>query len=424
MNMDKDYKISPSFRFSLWGFMGFFVIALISSFIFKTEITVKGQARTLPKGDVWKIHTQMDGIVSSYHLFNGKEVKKGDILLTLEDDIYRKNIHNLKQSLAESQCLTESYTFLLSLSDEELYQDIQHDEKDDKCVSFNISLHFGRLFKQLNQLKLTEKQYEDKIKSYEAEKILLTDIAQLNRDNFERQEKLYEKKLTTLLNFEQAQQAYLGSQQRLSEINSEISTLNYRLQLSQKERETEINNNRYSWFMNRASSQQDVNEFAISLDREEHLKERSIITAPIDGIIDNKNINGVGDIVTQQTEIASIIPLGEDLIVRAHFLNRDIGLVNKGQKSWIKLDAFPMERYELLEGEVTHISSESVLLNNEWFYAVDIRLSRQYILEKTLKHPLKSGMTGEADIVVGQRRLISFLFEPIFRAFYEVAKEP
>lgn len=424
MNIDKDYKISPSFRFTLWGVIGVFVLALISSFIFQTEITVKGQARTLPKGDVWKIHSQMDGIISSYHIFNGKEVKKGETLITLEDDIYRKNINNIKESLAESQCLTDSYSFLLSLSDEELYQDINLDNQKDKCVAFNVSLHFGRLFKQLNQLKLTEKQYEDKIKSYGAEKLLLTDIAQLSRDNFERQEKLYEKKLTTLLNFEQAQQSYLSSQQRLSELNSEISTLEYRLKLSQKERETEINNNRYSWFMNRASSQQDVNEFTIALDTEKHIQERTTITAPIDGIIDNKNINGVGDIVSQQVEIASIIPSGEDLIVRANFLNRDIGLVSKGQKAWIKLDAFPMERYELLEGKVTHISSESVLLNNEWFYAVDIHLNRQYILEKTLKHPLKSGMTGEADIVVGKRRLISFLFEPIFRAFYEVAKEP
>ncbi len=424
MNIEKEYKISPTFRLTLWGVIIVFIIGFASSFIFKTEITVKGTARTLPKGDVWKIYSQMDGIVAYYDIFNGKEVKKGDVLITLEDDIYNKNITNIQKSLEESRCLSDSYTFLLSLTDEELYKDLETNEKQNKCVAFNISLHYGRLFKQLNQLKLTENQYEDKIRSYTEEKALLTDIVALSHDNFERQEKLYQKKLTTLLNLEQSQQSYLQSKQRLSELESEISTLKYRIELSQKERETEINNSRYSWFMARTGSQQDITEYTILLNTEKNIKERTSITAPVDGIIDNKNINGVGDIVNRQIEIASIIPQGEDLIIRADFLNRDIGLVNKGQTAWIKLDAFPMERYELLEGEVMHISSESILKKNEWFYSVDIRLEKQYIMEKDIKHPLKSGMTGEADIVVGKRRFISFLFEPIFRAFYEVAKEP
>ncbi len=266
--------------------------------------------------------------------------------------------------------------------------------------------------------------YNDKIQSLTEEKTLLEDILTLSQDNFERQEKLYKQKLTTLLNFEQAQQSFLQIKKQFSSLESDISNLQSQLKLSQKERETEISNSRYAWSMNGAQFQQDINEQNVLLSMQKDAQNRSVIIAPIDGIIDNKSVNGKGDIVNRQVEIASIIPQDQDLIVRADFLNRDIGLVNKGQKAWIKLDAFPMERYELLEGEVTHISSESVLKDVNWFYGVDIRLNQQFIRQNNSKYPLKSGLTGEVDIVVGKRRLISFLFEPIFRAFYEVAKEP
>ncbi len=424
MNFEEEYTISPTFRFSLWGMIALIVIGIAACFIFKTEITVKGLARTLPEGDVWKIYAQTDGIVKEYNIYNGKEVKQGDILITLEDDVHRQNISNIEKSIKEYTCLKESYDYLLSLKDDELYGDVKYKLRSDECVAFNVSLHHTSLLKRLIQLQLKEKQYNDKIQSLTEEKTLLEDILTLSRDNFERQEKLYAQKLTTLLNFEQAQQSYLQIKKQFSSLESDISNLQSQLKLSQKERETEISNSRYAWSMNGAQFQQDINEQNVLLSMQKDAQNRSVIIAPIDGIIDNKSVNGKGDIVNRQVEIASIIPQDQDLIVRADFLNRDIGLVNKGQKAWIKLDAFPMERYELLEGEVTHISSESVLKDVNWFYGVDIRLNQQFIRQNNSKYPLKSGLTGEVDIVVGKRRLISFLFEPIFRAFYEVAKEP
>ncbi len=426
MNIDfaKNYKISPTFRMVTWGLFIIIVLGIAASIIFKTEIIVKGEARTLPRGDVWKIVAQSSGDVVDYNIFNGKQVKKGELLIALDDSVHRQNINNVKQNLNEYQCLHDVYDFLLQQDDAVFYQELDNVNNGNECVAFNISLQHKQIFKKLSQLRLQEVQYGNQLRGLQEEKLLLDDILKLSADELQRKKSLLEQKLISLSNYDEVQKTYLQLKQRASELDVNVSEYEYLLEQSIKDREMEINNSRYTWSMNKLNLQQDMNDNRLMVNQEEYAVKQSRILAPIDGIIDNKKVNGKGDFVQASSEVLSIIPSGQDLIVRVDFLNRDIGLIKQDQEAWVKLDAFPMERYELLKGKVIRVSSESILKGAEWFYSIDIELEKQYIMQNGVRYDLKSGMTGEADIIVGKRRFIAFLFEPIVRALHEVAKEP
>ncbi len=417
--------LPSSVRLTTWGIMIIFTILIAGSFVFKTEVTVKGKARTLPEENIWKIQSKTDGFVAKYNIFEGKFVNKGDILLELKNDIFLKDINNLEQALEELKCHNQSVDFLLSLNAKELSSKLSLDQgKFSQCEQLQISVSHTNVLEKLNKFKLEEIQYANQIKNLKEEKLLLQDMVHITEEDLTRKKALFEKKLISATNLGETQKEYLQLKQYLSEVDTNILLALHNKEQAQKSQTLEISNQRYLWANEKTRLFQEISEKKSLLDHARDNVTNSIIKAPISGIIDKKEINGEGDFISAGSDIVFIVPSGGELVARVYFENRDIGLIKQGQKAWIKLDAFPIERYELLKGKVIRVSSESVMQDEKWLYFVDIKLEKQYVEKDNIQYKLKSGMTGEADIIVGKRQLIAFLFEPVFRSLHEVAKEP
>ena len=101
---------------------------------------------------------------------------------------------------------------------------------------------------------------------------------------------------------------------------------------------------------------------------------------------------------------------------------RAFGFVSPGQRTRLRFDAFPYQRFGLYGGEVL-TTGEAILLPNEVempiaiqepVYRVAVALDSQEIRAYGNSVPLQSGMLLSADIVLEQRSLLSWLLEPIF----------
>ncbi len=418
-------ELPKSFRLTTWGLIFLFFAIIVASFIFKVEITVKGEVRTLPQENIWNIQSKMDGYIAEFYIREGQKVNKGDILFKLKSDVYSKNIEYLNRSLHELKCVNTSLDFLLKQPINKLSIELKlSQEKFNACETFQTTIQHKNLLDKLHKLNLEKIQYKAQIERLKEEKELTLEILKITEEELNRKKSLLNKKLVSTSSFGETQKEYLQLKQRLSEVNTSILSIEHNIEQSHKNIDLEISGQRYLWVNEKASVFQNINEKETLLENAIDELENSIIRSPIEGIVDKKEINGVGDFVSAQSNILSIVPYDGKLIARVYFKNRDIGLIYPNQKSWIKLDAFPIERYELIKGKVLRVSSQSILKNDEWNYFVDVELEKQYVERNNVKYQLKSGMTGEADIIVGKRRIIAFLFEPIFRSFHEAAKEP
>jgi membrane fusion protein len=87
----------------------------------------------------------------------------------------------------------------------------------------------------------------------------------------------------------------------------------------------------------------------------------------------------------------------------------------------MRYEAFPYQRFGLYRGEIVQFS-KSVLLPNEVnmpvpvsepVYQVHVKLDSQAVNAYGSEVMLQSGMLLSADIVLEQRSLLNWLFEPI-----------
>ncbi len=149
--------------------------------------------------------------------------------------------------------------------------------------------------------------------------------------------------------------------------------------------------------------------------------ENLTLRAPRGGKVEKLSVFTSGGFVEEGASLMSIVPLGEDIEIEAFFDNRDIGFLGNDQKAFVKFDAFPAERFGIIQGRVTSVGADARgdVAAGKWVYAVRLRLTQSGVknADRTIK--FAPGMTATVDVVTGERRLISYFFEPILKAIQD-----
>ena len=145
-----------------------------------------------------------------------------------------------------------------------------------------------------------------------------------------------------------------------------------------------------------------------------------LITAPISGRITNL-VAETGANVRAELPLLTIMPDNAELQAILLVPTRAYGFVMPGQRTRLRFDAFPYQRFGLYEGEVIKTAQAIVLPGEvdmpvavqEPVYRVQVALGQQEIRAYGNTVPLQSGMLLSADIVLEQRSLLAWLFEPV-----------
>lgn len=129
-----------------------------------------------------------------------------------------------------------------------------------------------------------------------------------------------------------------------------------------------------------------------------------------------------GQEVMPQQSLIAIRP--EDTLLEAQLYvpSRSIGFIEVGQKIILRIDAFPYQKFGMLNAQIKEVSA-SVLFPEESQTAVDIHepyfkvsavLAEQSIRAFGKQFVLRPGMLIKADIVLDKRSLMEWMLEPLF----------
>lgn len=145
------------------------------------------------------------------------------------------------------------------------------------------------------------------------------------------------------------------------------------------------------------------------------------LTAPIAGTVSDLTV-GSGNTVRPGQVLLRILP--EDGQLRAVLLlpTRAMGFVATGQPVNIRYEAFPYQSFGLHRGHIEAYSNTIRLPNElgmpvaveEPVYKVDVSLESQTVTAFGHDTQLRSGMVLSADIVLEERSVIEWLFQPLF----------
>jgi len=169
-----------------------------------------------------------------------------------------------------------------------------------------------------------------------------------------------------------------------------------------------------------------------------------VLTAPVDGVVQQLAVHTVGGVVTPAQTLAMVVPVDSHIEIEAMVSNRDIGFVQADQEVEIKVDTFNFTRYGLLHGRVLTVSQDAIARDKqerpgdravgaettsseprgqELNYAARVSLDRmQMQIDEKLVN-LSPGMAVTVEIKTGSRRIISYLLSPVLRYKQDALRE-
>lgn len=176
------------------------------------------------------------------------------------------------------------------------------------------------------------------------------------------------------------------------------------------------------------------------------------LRAPVDGVVQQLAVSTVGGVVQPAQPLMVIVPCrsgdassaascNSGITVEAFVQNRDIGGVSVGDRVAIKLEASNFTDHGLLEGTVTNISRDAIdqsqgaasatrdesgqPVQPGLVYAAKIELACG--ADDPARHALcdrvQPGMSVQAEIKTGTRRIIQYLLSPISKTMSEAGRE-
>ena len=446
---------SPGLRWLMLLTCVLFVLALIWAIFGKIDVVATAAGKTVPGENVKVVQPIEIGSVRAIHVKNGQFVKKGDLLIELDPTIASADAAQSSQSLQSANIMQARNDALLShlqgrparfIAPAGTPPDIVRTEE---AFVANAVAQYEAQRGSLVQQR-AEAQADLAAASAELAKLkeALPYIEKQLNARAELAEKGFYSKLQ-LLEYEQLRAEHLR--------NIEVQEANrLRAQASIGRLDAELQSLRAGFGRTAVTDLAEANDRASlageELRKAERRRQFQEIRAPVDGVVQQLAVTTVGGVVEPAQALMVIVPCksgdasdasscNSGITVEAFVQNKDIGFVGVGQRVAVKLEAFNFTDYGLIEGTVTNISRDAIDQSQQpagsvrdengrpiqpgLVYAAKIELAcgpddpaRHAICDR-----VQPGMSVQAEIKTGRRRIIQYLLSPIRQALDEAGRE-
>lgn len=148
------------------------------------------------------------------------------------------------------------------------------------------------------------------------------------------------------------------------------------------------------------------------------------VSAPVTGVVATQLVKP-GQAVQAGQPLLSLLPGNGTLEAELLVPSRAIGFIEPGDRVLLRYQAYPYQKFGHQQGTVARISRSAlnqgevqtllgVAAQSEPLYRVTVRLAKQAITAYGKPELLKPGMALEADVLGEKRRLIEWVFEPLY----------
>lgn len=138
------------------------------------------------------------------------------------------------------------------------------------------------------------------------------------------------------------------------------------------------------------------------------------VRAPYDAVVLDV-MQQSGRVVAPGDDLCQLTAPTRHLQARLQMPETGLAKIEPQQRVRLRFDAYPYQRYGVVDGVVDWISPAAVEHRDGADFVVVANVSESGIRAKGTTLPLRPGMRGQARITVGRRALIEYLLEPLRR---------
>ena len=375
------------------------------------------------------------GIVKRVYVNEGQFVRKGDILMTLDDDTTKARYEEVRQQYlglrsSEGRLQSEKQ----GRSDIQFHPDLANASADPTIQA--------KLTDQKNLL--TAKQQLLQADLAQLQQNIQAERAAISGNRSQLASKQNELDLTTaqIQKIEPAvNQGYVAHvqlidlQQRAAQLSGDISQINANIIKSERQvaelnsrmisrQETERRNTADEMTKVRLEVDADAQKFNALQDE----LQRTVIKAPVSGQVIGLQVHSAGTVIQSGQQLMTVVPKGETLLLDAKIPPQLIDRVQAGQKADVRFNSFAHTPQLVVDAKVLSISGDLI---NETNPAPE--MLRQYYLARIEvtpagmhslgKRQLTPGMPVEIVIKTGERSMLAYVLHPLLKRLSASLKE-
>ena len=426
----------------------FFCLALAWACWGEVDIIASAQGKIIPSGNIKLIQPFETGVIRSIDVKDGQRVKAGDTLIELDPTMNAAELGHLQGDLVATQLELERLRAALVENADPLTEfrapkgasAAQVETQRQFLVSQN-----GEFRAKLAVLKRQQEQKEAERATIGATIAKLEATLPIVQERFDVRKTLYGKELGAKLQYLEAQQQLVEMQQELAVQNSRYKEVTAALTVLTENNAQTIAEYRRTRFGEFAEADRKVAGLIQDLVKAEQRTKLQLLTAPVDGIVQQLAVHTIGGVVTPAQTLLVLVPVDGKLEIEATVPNRDIGFVRAGQEAEIKIDTFNFTRYGILHGTVLSVSQDAISRDKppdkpndkskgtesgtsepqgqELGFQARISLDRTQMQVGAEPVNLSPGMAVTVEIKTGSRTLMSYLLSPLLKYRQESLRE-
>lgn len=419
----------PLPRVMLYVLLLLVFLLVVWSVFGQLDIVARAQGKLIPQTRIKIAQPFEGGRISQILVKDGDLVKAGQSIMLMDTQLSEADTEKLRVELASSKIMLRSIdaelddTKFLRLANDkpELFKNV-YDKYDARRKSYvhTVTQQTAILNKSKQELSASNEIYKKLQQTLpihqENEKNILKlgkkgyvsklDILDKQRIRIEAERDVQAQKYT----MQAAKERIKETQGKLDELQSQYKNQLLDEQITLKKRVEQLDQD---WL------------------KQEYRNQLMKIKAPQDGFIKDIATNTEGTVVPAGTVLMNIVPINEPLLAEVYVTNQDVGFINAGQKTRIKMMSYQFQKYGMIDGEVDYISADANNSKSSGMegdatgagYKTIVSLQNQFLERNNKKFLFRPGMQVTAEIKLGTRTVLEYILSPIQTTISEAGME-
>ena len=391
------YRITSLYFYT---FAAFFFLMFIWMIFFKIDVVIVAKGEVIPLGEIKSIQHLEGGIIDVILIKENEIVTRGQDLLILSKISKKADLDELQVRIDSQLIKSIRLEAEINNFNTPIYPD-QLIRKRDELIDKSIKLFYSR-----------KNNYEGSINEIDS-------LIETNKIDIE------------ILGKQKAMAETLQEEGVLSEFSylDVLKEFNKTKGLHDELRAKKKNIKNDFIEKSRNELQELQGELSQSLELMKKYRDsldRSIIKAPIDGIIKNLFFVTKGGVISPGAVILDIVPNNQSLIIEAKLSSQDIGFMKLGLKSIIGLESADSINFGKINAKIIEISPDSEQDKNDGgnvFYNIILETETSYFESKGAKYNLSPGVPVVASVIIGERTIANYLFSPFVDSLENALQE-
>jgi len=411
-------------------------LAFIISIFFKVDVVVQGQGKLTYDGPPIVLQPYERAVLRTLNVRPGDTVSKGQVLATLDPTFSEADLTALQ---ARQKAVRSQIRRLEAESTGTVYIPSAADGEAGALQQEVFQRRMAEHHARMRAFDEMQAETNAGVSRTTADIRNLEEQLKISNTVEKMQESLLKLNTNSKLEYLTAQNNRLRAEREYQEATDRLVELGHRLKTVEAQKESALQEWRRSLFeeLTRQRAEQALVE--TSLTKLERVNSMISIISPEDGVVLDIANRSVGSVLRDAEPLVILIPTSIPMITEIQLSSAAVGEASVGDSVLVKVDAFPYQRYGGLHGHIRSISFEShaggmpadleSVANKRavgagGMHRVAIELDSPRIEKQPANRSLFPGMTVNAEIHLGKRRLIGYILHPILRGLGESFREP